>query len=166
VLDPSTVRNRPQVSYKYFRFILIFLNQLSYQPYIHNVRKSTSEIAKEKEKNPNWPHFKMKRTETTKATINVNPVQVERQVENESIRSGESHTRIPSSTITTDSGFADEPSKMKESAQKPVEIVSFLPFFCMGIFFSTLCLTFCILCIPIRATVCLTNCFQSFKLII
>ncbi|CBY23680.1 unnamed protein product [Oikopleura dioica] len=107
VLDPSTVRNHPQ---------------LSYQPYIHNVRKSTSEIAKEKERNPSWPHFKMKTTETTKATINVNPVQVERQVENESVRYGESHTRIPSSTITTDSGFADEPSKMKETTQKPVEI--------------------------------------------
>ena len=81
----------------------------------------------------------MKRTETTKATINVNPVQVERQVENESIRSGESHTRIPSSTITTDSGFADEPSKMKETTQKPVEIVSFLIFFFVWEYFFRLC---------------------------
>ena len=67
--------------------------------------------------------------EISKATIKVNPVSVpvvpvERLVENESVQSSESHTRIPSSTVTMDSGFADEPSKMKENIQKPaVEVV-------------------------------------------
>ena len=72
-------------------------------------------------------------TEISKATIKVNPVAVsvpvvpvERLVENESVKStsSESHTRIPSSTVTMDSGFADEPSKMKENNHKPaVEVV-------------------------------------------
>ncbi|CAG5109445.1 Oidioi.mRNA.OKI2018_I69.chr2.g3979.t1.cds [Oikopleura dioica] len=97
--------------------------QLSYKPYFNNIKASSKveeeRIKEEKRRNPNWPHFQEKMPETSQTTIKINsqkePSPPERS---ESERSIESHARIPSSTITTDSGFADDQNQIKPTVNE------------------------------------------------